>query len=59
MFLDLFQSLAYDNNSACFNARYIKVKVEHYLLFLYSPPKISWFVSGIKYIVYIYFLFSI
>ncbi len=31
-------------------ARYIKVKVEHYLLFMFSPPKISWLVSGIKYI---------
>ncbi len=31
-------------------ARYIKVKVEHYLLFMFSPPKISWVVSGIKYI---------
>jgi hypothetical protein len=30
--------------------RYIKVKVEHYLLFMFSPPKISWVVSGIKYI---------
>jgi hypothetical protein len=32
------------------NPRYIKVKVEHYLLFMFSPPKISWVVSGIKYI---------
>ncbi len=31
-------------------ARYIKVKVEHYLLFMFSPPKICWAVSGIKYI---------
>jgi hypothetical protein len=31
-------------------SRYIKVKVEHYLLFMFSPPKISWVVSGIKYI---------
>jgi hypothetical protein len=30
--------------------RYIKVKVEHYLLFMFSHPKISWVVSGIKYI---------
>jgi hypothetical protein len=30
--------------------RYIKVKVEHYLLFMFSPPKISWVVLGIKYI---------
>ncbi len=30
--------------------RYIKVKVEHYLLFMFSPPKISWVVSVIKYI---------
>ncbi len=30
--------------------RHIKVKVEHYLLFMFSPPKISWVVSGIKYI---------
>jgi hypothetical protein len=30
--------------------RYIKVKVEHYLLFMFSPPKMSWVVSGIKYI---------
>ncbi len=30
--------------------RYIKVKVEHYLLFKFSPPKISWVISGIKYI---------
>ncbi len=28
--------------------RYIRVKVEHYLLFTFSPPKISWAVSGIK-----------
>jgi hypothetical protein len=40
-------------------ARYIKVKVEHYLLFMFSPTKISWIVSGIKYIFYIYFLFYI
>ncbi len=26
------------------------MKVEHYLLFMFSPPKISWVVSGIKYI---------
>ncbi len=31
-------------------SRYIKVKVEHYLLFKFSPPKISCVVSGIKYI---------
>ncbi len=31
-------------------SRYIKVKVEHYLLFMFNPPKISWVVSGIKYI---------
>ncbi len=31
-------------------ARYIKVMVEHYLLFMFSPPKISWVVSGINYI---------
>ncbi len=30
--------------------RYIKVKVEHYLLYMFSPPKISWAVSGIIYI---------
>ncbi len=24
-----------------FNARYIKLKVEHYLLFMFSPPKIT------------------
>ncbi len=30
--------------------RYIKVKVEHYLLFMFSPWKIGWVVSGIKYI---------
>ncbi len=30
--------------------RYLKVKVEHYLLFMLSPPKISLVVSGIKYI---------
>ncbi len=30
--------------------RYVKVKVEHYLLSMFSPPKISWVVSGIKYI---------
>ncbi len=40
-------------------ARYIKVMVEHYLLFMYSPPNISWAVWGIKYIFYSYFLFSI
>jgi hypothetical protein len=32
------------------NTRYIKVKVEYYLMFMFSPPKISWVVSGIKYI---------
>jgi hypothetical protein len=31
-------------------ARYIKVKVEHYLLFMFSPPKISYTIWGIKYI---------
>ncbi len=31
-------------------SRYIKVKVENYLLFMFSPPKISWVVSGTKYI---------
>ncbi len=30
--------------------RYIEVKVEHNLLFMFSPPKISKAVSGIKYI---------
>ncbi len=30
--------------------RYIKVKVENYLLFMFSPPKISWVISVIKYI---------
>ncbi len=34
--------------SYSYHTRYIKVKVEHYLLF--SPPKISWVVSGINYI---------
>jgi hypothetical protein len=28
----------------------IKVKVENDLLFMFSPPKISWVVAGIKYI---------
>jgi hypothetical protein len=42
-----------------YNSRYIKVKVEHYLLFMFSPPKISWTIWGIKYIFYSYFLFSI
>ncbi len=32
------------------NARYIKVKVEHYLLFMFSPPKISLTVWRIEYI---------
>jgi hypothetical protein len=32
------------------HTRYIKVKVEHYLLFMFSPPKISLVVSGMKYI---------
>ncbi len=27
-----------------------KVKVKHYLLFMFSPPKISWVILGIKYI---------
>ncbi len=36
--------------SNLFNSRYIKVKVEHYFLFLFSPPNISWVVLGIKYI---------
>jgi hypothetical protein len=36
--------------SSSMKLRYIKVKVEHYLLFMFSPPKISWVVSGIKYI---------
>jgi hypothetical protein len=31
-------------------SRYIKVKVEHYLLFMFSPLKISWVISEIKYI---------
>ncbi len=31
-------------------SRYIKVKVEHYFLFMFNPPKISMVVSGIKYI---------
>jgi hypothetical protein len=35
---------------ASLRPRYIKVKVEHYLLFMFSPPKISWVVLGIKYI---------
>ncbi len=39
-----------DNKSTYITTRYIKVKVEHYLLFMFSPPKISWVVSGIKYI---------
>jgi hypothetical protein len=30
------------------NPRYIKAKVEHYLLFMFSPPKISWVISIIK-----------
>ncbi len=33
-----------------FTPRYIKVKVEHNLLFMFSPPKLSWVISGIKYI---------
>jgi hypothetical protein len=35
------------------SARYIKVKVEHYLVFMFSPPKITWAVWGIKYIFYL------
>ncbi len=31
-------------------SRYIKLKVEHYRLFMFSPPKISWVIWGIKYI---------
>ncbi len=31
-------------------SRYIKVKVEHYVLFMFSLPKISYVASGIKYI---------
>jgi hypothetical protein len=31
-----------------FRSRYIKVKVEHYLLFMFSPPKISWVVWKMK-----------
>ncbi len=34
-----------------FSSRYIKVKVEQYLMFMFSPPKISWVVSEIKYII--------
>ncbi len=30
------------------HSRYIKLKVEHYSLFMFSPPKISWVISGIK-----------
>jgi hypothetical protein len=30
--------------------RYIKVKVEHYLFFMFSPPKISWTIWLTKYI---------
>ncbi len=33
-----------------FCPRYIKVKVEHYLLFMFSPPEIRRVNSGIKYI---------
>ncbi len=33
-----------------FWSRYVKVKVEHYLLFMFRPPKISWAVWEIKYI---------
>ncbi len=36
--------------TCCQKARYIKLKVEHYLLFMFSPPKISYTVWGIKYI---------
>ncbi len=32
------------------HTRYIKIKVEHYLLFMFSPPKISLTVWGINYI---------
>ncbi len=30
--------------------RYIKVNVEHYLLFMFSPPKINQTIPGLKYI---------
>jgi hypothetical protein len=33
-----------------FKSRHIKVKVEHCLLFMFSPPKISWVILGIRYI---------
>ncbi len=42
-----------------FQTRYIKVKVEDYLLFMFSLSKISWVISGKNTFVYIYFLFSI
>ncbi len=37
-------------SSGNLKSRYIKVKVEHYLLFMFSLPKIRSVVSGIKYI---------
>ncbi len=36
--------------NSTFRPRYIKVKVEHYILLMFSPPKVSWVTLGIKYI---------
>ena len=52
---DLFDLMLKGSRSSCFvfllwdmKWRYIEVEVEHYLLFMLSPPKISWTVKGIK-----------
>jgi len=41
-------------------ARYIEVKVEHYLLFMLSPTKISWTILEIKFFfeVFVFYVFS-
>ena len=38
-----------EHECGCFSfPRHIAVKVGHYLLVMFSPPKISWTVEGIK-----------
>ncbi len=37
----VYNGLAVNRRQCLLNARYIKVKVEHYMLFMFSPPKIS------------------
>ncbi len=48
IFLSNFQTCC--DKILLFHARYIRVQVEHYLLFMFSPPKISQTIWWIKYI---------